>query len=434
MARKKEIATPANGGIAEFMQRMASRHSHVYTADEAIKKWRYLDFCDPRTGLPTISQEWFIGARGFVAGRIAQLRASYSQGKSSYCMLQYGAAQRKSGAYCMHVETEGAGMTPDRIYAMGVDPKQLLQLEIASLEDCLSEIDNMVCEFRGGFGGSTGATGRSVKTKYNDPIDPNCEHPIIIGIDSLSSLGKTEKVEQDIADISKATQISYTSKALREYFRDRVQRFVDTQTMLILTTQETTKIEMGMATFAGPKKTSIAAEAIGIHATYGIDFKSSAWKDNSKGIRYGDKLMLTTFKNKVSPRNRNLELFLTTNNGFDMIHTDAEFLISKPESPLSPSFGLVSYDDRAYRTPAGIMCRALQDHSFKSEEEFVRAFYDNTDLLMTAREKMRIRGFGFDFETKYDQFDRNGNLKNEVADKNNLEDTEENDNIEVDKS
>ena len=47
---------------------------------------------------------------------------------------------------------------------------------------------------------------------------------------------------------------------------------------------------------------------------------------------------------------------------------------------------------------------------------------------------MRIRGFGFDFETKYDQFDRNGNLKNEVADKNNLEDTEENDNIEVDKS
>jgi len=48
----------------------------------------------------------------------------------------------------------------------------------------------------------------------------------------------------------------------------------------------------------------------------------------------------------------------------------------------------------------------------------VRAFYDNTDMLNTIREKMRIRGFGFDFETKYDQYDSEGNLKEEVEEPN----------------
>ena len=417
---KKSVLPPEQGGskVSQLIGRLAAKHSNIMTAEQAMKNWTYIDFMDPKTGLPSIAQEWFIGARGFVAGRIAQLRATYSKGKTSYCMLQYGAAQKQYDAFCYHVETEGSATPADRIFAIGADPKTLLQAEHSSLEDCLASIDELVCEVRGGFGGSIGAAGRAVKTVYTDPIDPDCEHPILIGVDSLSALGRQERVETDIADLSKAAQIGNTARTMREFFKDRVQRFNQKKVFLMLTTHETVKIDVGVKAFAGPQKTSVAAEAIGIHVSYGIDFDSGKWMDKSKGIQIGDVIKLKTFKNKISPRNRAIELYLTTNNGFDLIHTDAEFLINHPASPFADGAGIFEGSKLCSRNAWGISCKPLSDKTFKSEEEFVRAFYDNTDMLNTIREKMRIRGFGFDFETKYDQYDSEGNLKEEVEEPN----------------
>lgn len=413
-AKKELKPTVEETGIQRLMARMAAKHANVMTATEAMRRVRYMDFMDPHTGLPSITQEYLIGARGFLAGRMTQLRATYSKGKSSFCLLQYAAAQKSSDAYCLHIETEGAMAPADRIAMIGADPDSLLQSECSSLEDCCSMIDELVCEIRGGFGGSIGDMGRTVKTKYTDPIDPGCDAPIIIGVDSLSALGKEERVQQDVADVGKVPQVGQTAKMLREYFRNRIQRFNQKQVALFLTTQETVKLEMGMKAFAGPQKTSVAAEAIGIHATFGIDFDSAKWLDKNRGEQIGDILKLKTFKNKWSPRNRAVELYLTTNNGFDLIHTDAEFLLNHPASPFSGNSDLFSGDKLCYRHSAGITCKPLSDKSFKTEEEFVRAFYENKDMLQAIRNDMKIRGFGFDWETAATGLNESGELSNEV--------------------
>jgi hypothetical protein len=287
-------------------------------------------------------------------------------------------------------------------------------------------IDELVCEIRGGFGGSVGDMGRTVKTKYTDPIDAECVSPIIIGVDSLSALGKEERVMQDVADIGKVPQVGQTAKMLREYFRNRIQRFNQKQVALFLTTQETVKLEMGMKAFAGPQKTSVAAEAIGIHATFGIDFDSAKWMDKNRGEQVGDILKLKTFKNKWSPRNRAVELYLTTNEGFDLIHTDAEFLLNHPASPFSGNSDLFSGDRLCYRHSAGITCKPLSDKSFKTEEEFVHAFYENKDMLQAIRNDMKIRGFGFDWETAAMGLNSDGELSVEVDEPNTDSDIESN--------
>ena len=405
-AKKK---APPETRMQALLRNLADKSIAIDTAESMMEKVRYLDFMDPKTGLPTISQEWFLGARGFIAGRVTQLRATYSKGKSSYMYLQYGAAQKKSNAFCFHIETEGAPMPADRIMLLGADPKELLQSESNSLDDALSLVDTLVCEIRGGFGGMAGDLGRTVKTKFVDPVDKDCTCPILIGIDSLSALASEKEAEQDIIDVGKVTGIGSTARAMRKFFSTRVQRFRTTQTALFLTTQETVKIETGMAAFSGPKKTSIAAEAVGIYSTFGIDFgNATRWYDKSKGLELGDVLHLTTFKNKWSPRYRNLDLYLSNTDGFDFIHTDADFLLNSPNSPFkSKTYGLVDADGQpfeCYKHARGITCTALRDKtvpSFANEEEFVRAFYENEDLLMTCREKMRIRGFGHEWENKY---------------------------------
>lgn len=427
--RKKEL--PPETKMQALLRRLADGNSSIETAESMMKNVRYLDFCDPMTGLPTISQEWFLGSRGFIAGRVAQLRATYSKGKSSYMYLQYGAAQKKSNAFCFHIETEGAPMPADRVRAIGANPKELLQAESNSLDDALTQVDTLVCEIRGGFGGMSGEMGRSIKTKFTDPVDPGCECPIMIGIDSLSALASEKEAEQDIIDVGKATGIGYTARTMRRFFSSRVQRFKTTQTALFLTTQETVKIDTGLAAFSGPKKTSIAAEAVGIYSTFGIDFgNSTRWYDKSRGVELGDVLHLTTFKNKWSPRYRSLDLYLTSSGGFDLIHTDADFLLNSPNSPFkSKSIQLLDSNGEpyeCYRHSRGITCTALRDKtqpSFKDEEEFVRAFYDNEDLLMTCRERMRIRGFGHKWEDEYEgptdlveQEEEDKKAKNETAD------------------
>jgi hypothetical protein len=43
----------------------------------------------------------------------------------------------------------------------------------------------------------------------------------------------------------------------------------------------------------------------------------------------------------------------------------------------------------------------ISDKVFKTADEFVEALYSDEERLRKIRELLRIRGFGFDFETKY---------------------------------
>ncbi len=43
----------------------------------------------------------------------------------------------------------------------------------------------------------------------------------------------------------------------------------------------------------------------------------------------------------------------------------------------------------------------VSDKVFKTADEFIEALYSDAELLRKIREHLRIRGFGFDFETQY---------------------------------
>lgn len=395
MAKKKELIPTTESKHDQLVGRLRKNSERsVCTASDLMKTWRYIDLINPKEDLPCLSLEWLFGCRGLLAGRILQLRATYSKGKSSFMMLVYGAAQKIADAFCYHVETEGAAAPPDYIESFGCEPEKLIIDEIDSLEECLEQLDVTVAEIRGGFGGTTSAaTGRKVKSKFTDPLDPNLESPIVMGIDSLSSLGLEGRVEEDVADMTKTSALASHSRKIREYFRDRVARFKKTQALLMLTSHETAKIATGGMGGGGPQKSSLAQEAIAIHATYALDLRSKAYRDKDKGEQLGDIVTLKTTKNKLAPKNRELDMYLVWNQGFDLIKTDAEFLISHGSSPFTKQ--------ECYRHSHGITCKPLSDKSFKTDEEFIRALYADKELLNAIREKMRIRGYGFGFEARY---------------------------------
>ena len=291
-------------------------------ASNVMKEWRYIDFIDPHTRLPCLALEWLYGARGLLAGRILQLRAVYSKGKTSFMYLMYAAAQLLSDAYCYHVETEGTAAPPDFVEGFGCDPENLVIDEISSLEECLAKLDEIIARIRGGFqGGINPETGRKAKTKFTDPLDPNMEAPIVAGIDSLSALGLMNLVGEDIADMSASPSLAAHARKLRDYLRRRSVRFKNTQTLLMLTSHETSHIQAGPAAFGGggKKKSALAQEAIGIHATYIADMSTAKYIDKSSGARLGDVVTMSTDKNKLSPKNRQVNLYLVWNHGFDLI-------------------------------------------------------------------------------------------------------------------
>lgn len=410
--------TPIRRGSA-LLERLRQNRGNVETAATIMSSARYIDVWNPVADIPSIAMEYLVGAKGWLAGRICQERATFSKGKSSFMYLQYAAAQKRTGAYCMHVETEGAASPADWVASFGCDPEELIMVESKSIDDCLGLVDETVCQIRGGFGGMAGDSGRVSKTKFTDPLDREMEHPIMIGIDSLSQLDQEEKVERDVADMSRTSQPGYIAKKMREWFRIRTQRLHEMQASLFLTTHETAKIATGPMAGLGPQKTSVAAEAIGINATYAYDLRVSKWKNASTGDIIGNETTFTCFKNKWSGDKfggviREVPLHLRVGHGFDLVHSDAEFLIKHPNSPFAERAGLFDRAQVPQRTSAGIKCLLLSDRTFRSEEDFVRAFYANTDLLMACREALRLRGFGFKFESSWQQQEADGQQAEEA--------------------
>lgn len=410
MAKKEKADTkplipePAGSKMHVLAMKLQKNHPDATTASEAARAWRYIDFCDPHTGRPCLALEWLFGARGLLVGRILNLIASYSKGKSSFMYFMYACAQRMlGGAWCCHMETEGAPAPPDFIASYGTNPADLLIGCKTSLESCMEWMDETEATVRGEWGQvKDPETGKIKKSEFTDPLDPLLTMPIIMGIDSLSSLGIEEKVQMDVADKTKTAQPGVHAKKIREYMRERVGRWHQRQLLLMMASHETKKIEMGGGMKAkGADVTSLAKDAVGIHATYEVLVQSKKWSDkNPPYVQYGDIINLYTTKNKISPRYRNLDLYLRTGKGFDLVQTDVEWFLSNADSPfvhpqMQQVFGTIK------RYAGRITCPVLQAESFPTQDAFLDALYKRQDIVMGMREWLRIRGFGFKFETDY---------------------------------
>ena len=398
--KKKELVPTIRRRADELVERLKRNNEDrdVYCASDLMKNWRFIDFRNPGAHLPAISLEWFFGARGLLAGRIMRLQAKYGVGKSSFMWLIYAAGQAEGcDAYCYHIESEAAPPPPDFIWSFGCDPSKLATEQPKSLEQCLGYMDEVVAEIRGGLkGGINPETGKQMKSKFTDPLDPNMEVPIIMGVDSMSALGLETAVETDILDMKATSALALHSRKLGEYFRNRSERFKKTQTLLMIAAQEKAVIKTGGA-FApgahdGKTASSLGDSPIGFHSTYSVDMRNNPYRDKATGENIGERITCSTSKNKLSPKNRTLELYLIRDHGFDLVKTDMDFLTSYPQSPLA---GNIS------RSSHGVKCDLVSDKWFKDDLEFLQTFYANTDLVAACREKLRIRGFGFNFETKY---------------------------------
>lgn len=404
----------------------ALKSAGIKDAEESVttvaRYWedmKWLDVYDPVTGRPCLTMEWLIGARGFPAGKVYQLRGSFSSSKSTFLYgIVYGPALRGSTmgdrkAWVAHIETEGAPNSADYIARFGCDPRLFLHIKTNDLNEMFKRIDTFDMALHGGRDGTVNPeTGRLVKSKFSkeDALDPEMTKPTIVGIDSLSNVGSD--AGEDFVDLDKSEKPGGDSKDVRRFFRAREQDYDQHQVTLFVTTHETTEIKTGPgAGYGGPKSTSRNQKALGMALTIAIETLDVEWKGGKDGKEVlGSKQYLKTFKSKIAPKGRRVILFRKQLGGYDFAETDLQFFMDAEgktnnckDNPFSAG-GFLCPDGAKHgitRVRGGWSAPMISDKIFKTADEFVEALYSDEERLRRIREHLRIRGFGFDFETKY---------------------------------
>lgn len=396
---------------------IADAEEAVTTIADYWDDMKYIDIYDPIKGRPCIAMEWLLGARGFPAGKVYQLRGSFSSAKSTFLYYVYGCALRGSTeedrkAWVMHIETEGAPNSDDYVANFGCDPKLFMYVKSNDLNDLFKKIDTFDMALHGGRDGTINPeTGRATKSKFSKEaaLDPNMEKPSIVGVDSLSNVGSD--AGGDFVDLDKSEKPGGDSKDVRRFFRAREQDYDKHNLTLFVTTHETTEIKTGPgAGYGGPKSTARNQKAIGMALTIALDTIDYPWKGGKEGKEVlGSKQILTTFKSKIAPRNRKVTLFRKLLGGYDMAQTDVEFFMGDvknnncPNNPFMPGGFMCPEGAKCGITKVrgGYSAPLVSDTVFKTADELVSAIYSNEEILRKIREHLRIRGFGFDFEKKY---------------------------------
>lgn len=420
MAKKaKEQDSLMAAVVGAFKTAGIDTEGSVTTITDYYKDTKYIDMIDPVKGRPCLTMEWLLGARGFPAGKVYQLRAAFSAGKSSFLYYVYGCALHGSKgqdgrkAWVAHIETEGAPNPPDYVAQFGFDPSLFLYMKANDLNDLFKKIDTFDMALHGGRDGTINPeTGRAAKSKFTkeNALDPDMEKPAIVGVDSLSNVGSD--AGGDFVDLDKSEKPGGDSKDVRRFMRAREQDYDNHKLTLFLTTHETTEIKTGPgAGYGGPKATARNQMAIGMALTVAISTKDYPWKGGKEGKEVlGSKQILTTFKSKLAPRNRTVTLFRKNLGGYDMAETDLQFFMGDPKNnncsnnPFLPGGFLCPEGAKCgiAKVRGGWSAPMISDKVFKTADEFVEALYSDEERLKKIREHLRIRGFGFDFETNYD--------------------------------
>ena len=291
------------------------------------------------------------------------------------------------------------------------DPRLFLHIKTNDLNDMFKRIDTFDMALHGGRDGTINPeTGRLVKSKFSkeDALDPEMTKPTIIGIDSLSNVGSD--AGEDFVDLEKSERPGGDSKDVRRFFRAREQDYDRHQVTMFVTTHETTEIKTGGAGYGGPKSTARNQKALGMALTIALDTLDVEWKGGKEGKEVlGSKQYLKTFKSKIAPRNRKIVLFRKELGGYDMAETDLQFFLGDPknnnckDNPFLPGGFLCPEGAKCgiTRVRGGWSAPMVSDKVFKTADEFIEALYSDAERLRKIRELLRIRGFGFDFETQY---------------------------------
>jgi RecA/RadA recombinase len=379
-------------GFAQLMKNMqdSAKQSRVFLASNTTKQWRYIDFCDPNTGLPNLALEYLFGSRGLITGRIVKYEGESHVGKTSMVLLHYGMAQKdRDGVYACHFETESAPLPQDFLHVLGCDPHELLVEQPGSLGNCLDRIEYVIKQLR-------------------TDIDPEKKYPVLFGIDSISALGEIggdpdgydKKVEEKEKKKVKGGGVGYHSRLFSKFFRNQ-SAFLDwNDAAIIMTAQSRADISMDGNPFASKqsKTTHLAAAPTGFHSTWSVEVDGKNWWDDDTKSVIGEVITLTCRKNKVGPKNRRVEVHLrqeaSPGNPAGWDFTMAQLDVMRRFDVFAKDF---SNAGGYYKHPRVNGGKAIRT----DVKAFVEAVLKETDFVMEIREAMNVRGFGFAFESKY---------------------------------
>ena len=395
--RKKEAPAAPLSLVDKAMANLAKmakkeRMNITYnTPVQQMEGYRWIDFCDPIRKQPALLLEILWGARGFLTGRMLKIEAAAGVGKSSFTWLMYAMAQQMPvPAFCNHYESEGATAPPDFIASFGCNPRQVLQVipDVRSIDACLNAVDDTTRKYR--------------LPLDKDGTDPDKLSVIVVGVDSVSGFSGGATEEDEKMEMGKGG-LGFHARCISQWFRDKWVFQEKRDVFMLMVTQVRAKIETGgfgkhAAPTDGNENTTIAGTPLNYHSSYRMEMHSAPLKlDEPPYTQYGEKVTFKTTRNKLSPKGVSVTIPLIWNHGFDFVTPTIEWLAvhSPIELPNGSMFDLV-------RKGGGyITCELLGITNSRDPAAVLDALYANEPLLMGLREALRIRGYGFAFETAY---------------------------------
>ena len=377
----KKLNKPTGNRVQQFIEKLKAKSENgaygISTAADLMKNWKYIDFVDPKTDMPVLPLEWLFGARGMLPGRMMKLEAKEGVGKSNFLFLNYAMALKSANGWCYHMESEGTVPPADYIMSLGCDPDQLIVQRPGSIERCMGAVDQAMMDVR--------------------EEDPEVTSPLIVGIDSVSGFGSDADMEEKVLDLTGSQGLASHARVLSRWFRDRTIEMERNQMLLIAIGQLKANIQTGPAANYGDpdnKMVTLADKPLNFHATWRVRIRTEKLVENK--VDTGENVILKTEKNKLSPKYRELAVPCRRNQGFDFVEATCDFL--RFRSPI-----VLAGDSKFSVEKAGayVRCAALAGDKGLRKEDVAPLLYQNTDLLMSIREALRIRGYGFDFEKNY---------------------------------
>lgn len=416
--RKKDTEAPAGTPVTRTLDMLGRLARKEHLGGVGFKtladiEWNWIDFADPILHTPCLLLEWLWGCRGYLSGRMMKIEAMEGVGKSSLLMMTYGFAQQTSKAWCIHAEGESALAPADFNASFGCDPAAIMRMDLEkrAIDECFNKIDWMAYGIR--------------RPPANDKdtmiIDPEGLYPIVVGVDSVSSFGASANMEDDGAALASGQAgLGLHSRFLSQWFRDKWSLQEKRKMFLMCVTQLREKIVMGG--FPGqppPPKTdegtTIASKPLNYHASYRLEMKSRQFRfkgGDSVGPQVGEIVTMKTTKNKLSPKGKTADVRLLWDKGWDLATATITklYTLGTLELPSGGKFevernGAGSQGAYLEIPAAGIKVayRGGEDGTEypKACAEAVQLLYQKSDLLMSVREALRIRGYGFKFEQNY---------------------------------